>query len=159
MNQYRDRLDRTPIPSATTGEAAGTYGYAIVPVTIQGLINGEASGPSRIEKALLDTGATDSAIHPALIRDLALRQLDLGQGPVFALGADVMTERTEPEPVYHVRLTIADLGEWDPYVNRRDFPDRFSRLFRVIIGTDILQTCRFTYNDPAGWFTLDYDGT
>jgi|HubBroStandDraft_3_1064219.scaffolds.fasta_scaffold04439_5 hypothetical protein len=148
MSQYRDRLDLTPIPSATTGEETGTYGYAIVPVTIQGLIGGEVSGPSRIEKALMDTGATDSAIHPALIRDLALRQLDLGQGPVSALGADVMTEQTKPEPVYHVRLTIADIGEWDPYVNRRDFPERFCRLFRVIIGTDILQACRFRVQRP-----------
>lgn len=35
----------------------------------------------------------------------------------------------------------------------RDFG--YDNLFRVIIGTDILQRCRFVYNDPPEWFTLE----
>jgi hypothetical protein len=34
-----------------------------------------------------------------------------------------------------------------------------AELFKVIIGTDILKACQFTYNDPPGMFSLEYHPT
>lgn len=44
-------------------------------------------------------------------------------------------------------------------VDRADFHPVLAELFKVIIGTDILKAWRFTYNDPPGKFTLEYQPT
>ena len=64
-------------------------------------------------------------------------------------------------PLYRVRITIGDTGvAWDPYVVVRPLR-QYEQLCQVLIGTDILQSYRFTYDGPgvyegrAGWFFLD----
>jgi hypothetical protein len=47
-------------------------------------------------------------------------------------------------------LRIVDRGDFDPVL---------AQLFEVIIGTDILEAYRFTYNDLPGRFTLEYQPT
>jgi hypothetical protein len=152
MTTYRDELDQTPLYGG-----AGTYGHAIVSVTIQGVTDGKPSSPVMPERALIDTGSTDTTIHSDLVRDLSLKQVG------FSEGEDGTTGKLEPVPNYRICLTIPKLeAQWgdqgDLYA-----PERAPGLyepppFRVIIGTDILRTCRFTYNDPPGWFALEYPG-
>ncbi len=149
MTTYRDELDQTPLYGG-----AGAYGYAIVDVTIQGVTeDGKLTGPVATERALIDTGSTDTTIHPDLVTDLSLRQVGI------SVGEDAMTDKREPVPNYRICLTIPKLeAQWgesgDLYAPERA-PDLYAPPpFRVIIGTDILQTCRFTYNNPPGWFTL-----
>jgi hypothetical protein len=129
-----------------TGEVMGRYLFAILDVTFQGLTpDGEVSGPSMTERALIDTGASTSAVHPSLVRDLDLQ----------ATGRERTARKDQPNPLYQAHIAIARIdAEWTlPVVDRGDFG--YGNLFRVIIGTDILQECRFVYNDPPEWFTLE----
>ena len=111
--------------------------------------DGNLTGPVATERALIDTGSTDTTIHPDLVKDLSLRQVGI------SVGEDAMTDKREPVPNYRICLTIPKLeAQWgesgDLYAPERA-PDLYAPPpFRVIIGTDILQTCRFTYNDPQG---------
>jgi hypothetical protein len=152
MTTYRDKIDQTPLYGGT-----GTWGYAIVDVTIQGVTeDGKLMGSVATERALIDTGSTDTTIHPDLVTDLTLRPVGT------AVGEDAMTGEHEPVPNYRICLTIPRLeAQWgeagDLYAPERAPNLHGAPPFRVIIGTDILQTCRFTYNDPPGWFILARD--
>lgn len=81
MTTYRDKIDQTPLYGGT-----GTWGYAIVDVTIQGVTeDGKLMGSVATERALIDTGSTDTTIHPDLVTDLTLRPVGT------AVGEDAMT--------------------------------------------------------------------
>jgi predicted aspartyl protease len=122
--------------------------YAIIPVTIEGLTGYEVSTAARDEKAMIDTGATSSAVHPSLADDLGLR----------SLGSERSDDSREPAPLYRVRITIGVIGvAWDLYVIGREYDT--PQLHRVIIGTDILKDCGLTFNGPdRGRFCLAYQG-
>jgi predicted aspartyl protease len=137
MNPYYEDLDRTPVTDPS--DPSRVTHYAIVPVTIAGLTEDEVSIPPSSEKAMIDTGATSSAIHPSLADDLGLRQV----------GHEFGNDSREPASLYRVRVTISVIGgEWDLYVIGREYDPH--HLFRVIIGTDILKDCGFTFNGPGG---------
>jgi hypothetical protein len=157
MTPIRERLDQTPLYGV-----AGTYGYAIVPVTVQGVTDdGKPSGPVVSERAVIDTGSTDTTIDPGVIMDLSLTQVGI------TTAQDGLTDKREVAPVYRICLTIPQLErQWgdqgDLYAPARtvDLPMPEGApykppSFRVLIGTDLLQSCRFTYNDPPGWFVLE----
>lgn len=137
MNPHFGYLDRTSVTDPS--DPSRVTHYAIVPVTIAGLTEDEVSTPPSSENAMIDTGATSSAIHPSLADDLGLRQV----------GHESGDDSREPVPLYRVRVTISVIGaEWGLYVIGREYDH--PRLFRVIIGTDILKDCGFTFNGPGG---------
>lgn len=137
MNLYYGYLDRTPVTDPN--DPSRVTHYAIVPVSIARLTEDEVSTPSSSEKAMIDTGATSSAIHPSLADDLGLRQV----------GHEYGDDSREPVSLYRVRVTISVIGgEWDLYVIGREYDH--PQLFRVIVGTDVLKNCGFTFNGPGG---------
>ncbi len=137
MNPYFGYLDRMPVTDPS--DPSRVTHYAIVPVTIAGLTEDEVSTLPSSENAMIDTGATSSAIHPSLADDLGLRQV----------GHESGDDSREPVLLYRVRVTISAIGaEWGLYVIGREYDH--PQLFRVIIGTDILKDCGFTFNGPGG---------
>lgn len=72
---------------------------------------------------------------------------------------DVAERQTKPAPLYLARITVLGRRADLRMVDRGDFDPVSAELFKVIIGTDMLQVCRFTYNDPPGKFTLEYQPT
>jgi hypothetical protein len=149
VTSYCGRLDQTGvIDLSDPSNVIGTAGYAIVPITIEGLAIDEGWSPSKSEYAMLDTGSTTTVIHPSLINDLKLKQV--GQ----ELGGDAETEHIVSVPLYQARITInAIKGGWSLLAMGRSYP--YPHLFRVIIGNDILRFCRFALDGPAGSFTLE----
>ena len=158
MTAIRGRLDRSslhPGSSIPTGYPILIPGRESV-VTIARFAESSISGPSREERALIDTGSTDTVVHPQLAKDLGLQATDYEEKAY-----DVDKGQEVPSPIYHVCLTISarngdvwTYAEWsDLYVAER--PNPYSHLFRLIIGNDILQSCRFTYDGPAGSFALE----
>ena len=133
-----------------TGKQLGSYLYAILPVvTLQGVTkDGEVFGSPWSGKAMIDTGANRSAVYSPLVRDLHL----LGKGSQ----SDATGAQAEPAPLYLARITLLDRTADLRMVDRADFDPVTAQLFEVIIGTDLLQSCRFSYNDPRGKFTLEY---
>jgi hypothetical protein len=121
--------------------------YAIVPVTICGIRPDGSRGPAQDEQAMIDTGATTSAIHPDLSEGLGVDAVSREEG--MASGDETPVE----VPVFHVAIAITSpagdiRAEWRP--NAVELPLPYPDLFRVIIGTDILAGCQFTYNGTAG---------
>ena len=149
MTLYRGRLDQTGVLDLTDlSKVIGTTGYAILPVSVEGLTGDKALSPSRSEDAMIDTGATTTAVHPSLARELDLEQVGR------ELGGDAQEDHLMYVPLYRVRITISVIeGEWDLPAMGRDYP--YPHLFRIIIGNDILKSCRFTFDGPADSFTLE----
>jgi len=149
VTSYNGRLDQTGILDPTDpSKVIGTTGYAILPVTVEGLTGDKVSSTSRSEDAMIDTGATTTAVHPSLARDLDLEQVGR------ELGGDAEEDHPTYVPLYRVRITISAIeGEWDLLALGRDYP--YPHLFRVIIGNDILKSCRFTFDGPAESFALE----
>jgi hypothetical protein len=131
-----------------TGKPYGTYAYAILPVTVQGITeDGQAYGRSWSGNAMIDTWANVSAVHSSVAGQLhlALRGRE----------RDATESQLEPAALYMARVTIDGGARCDLPVVHRDYDPDLLELFGVLIGTDILQSCRFAYNDPPGRFTLD----
>jgi predicted aspartyl protease len=108
------------------------------------------------KQALIDTGASNTAISPDLREELNLPPTDRRE---FGQGGLQAEQEATYVALYRARILIGDTRKgWDPYVLIRDFDTRVGtpRLAHdVLIGADILLGCRFTYNDPEGWFTLE----
>lgn len=138
MNPHYGYLDRTRVTD--TNDPSRVTHYAMIPVTIAGLTEDEVWTHPSSEQAMIDTGATSSAIHPSLADALSLRQV----------GHESGDDSRDRVPLYRVRVTISVIGGvWENLnvIGREyDHPE----LFRVIIGTDILKDCGFTFNGPGG---------
>lgn len=147
------------IEDPQTGERLGRYLYAILPgVMLQGVTeDGEVYGSSWSGKAMIDTGANTSAVYSPLIQELHLLP---GGSLIDVTGSqsqgDAAECQTKPAPLYLARITVLGRGADLRMVDRGDFDPVLAELFKVIIGTDILQDYRFTYNDPPGKFSLEY---
>jgi hypothetical protein len=109
--------------------------------------DGEAYRPSWSGNATIDTGANVSAVHSSVADQLRL----VPRGKE----SDAMGSQPEPAALYLARVTIDEVTRCDLPVVGRDYDPDLLKLFGVLIGTDILQSCRFAYNDPPGRFTLD----
>ena len=125
------------IEDPQTDERLGGYLYAILPgVMLQGVTekDGEVYGSSWSGKAMIDTGANTSAAYSPLVKELHFlprgSQIDV-TGSQSQGDATVLGRRSD--------LRMVDRGDFDPVA---------AELFKVIIGTDILQVCRFTYRPP-----------
>jgi hypothetical protein len=149
-------LTRGNLLDLETGEPSlATYLYAILDdVTVSGATqDGGAYGAVWSGKAMIDTGATITTVHPSVADELRLTPRGSER--------DAMGSQKEPAALYLVRMTMIG-ARCDLLVAGRRYdpdPDRdrgIAKLFKVTIGTDILQSCRFTYNDPPDRFTLEF---
>ena len=124
---------------------------AVLTVTVQRVTqDGVVSGAPLQDDAIIDTGATTSSVYPDLREALELEQSDYSE---LGSGGLPGEEERKLYPLYWMRVTIGE-QEWDvPVVERRVPDDKRA----VIIGCDVLQHYRFTYDGldgPDGSFTL-----
>jgi hypothetical protein len=125
----------------------GVASLAIVPaVAIAGMTASGTWSPSQSVKALIDTGATASAIHPSLAVKL---------GDLMKVGKELGGDTNAPggqaeHTLYELRVTITGPGglrfEWRPvYAIERPYEEP-EKVGYFLIGCDILRSCRFTYD-------------
>ena len=114
---------------------------AIHPVTVQRVTeDGVVSGDPLDRPALIDTGATGSAVSPGL---RALLDLEASDFTEQGLGGQPGEQDENSRPLYWLRITIGTKG-WDVLVFER------ATGADVLIGCDILQHYRFTYDGLDG---------
>lgn len=114
---------------------------AVLTVTVQRVTeDGIVSGDLLQREALIDTGATTSAVDSGLRAALDLEQSDYSER---GSGGAPGEEESQLRPLYWLRITIGK-QEWDvPVIERTTGAD-------VIVGCDILQRYRFTYDGLDG---------
>ncbi len=133
---------------------------AIVPaVSIAGVTADGTWSPSRSVKALIDTGATTSAIHPSLAADL---------GDLMKVGREEGGDANAPDgrveaTLYELRVAITGPDgsgfEWrQVYAIERPY-EQPENIGYFLIGCDILGTCRFTYDGTANPLITLPDGS
>jgi hypothetical protein len=122
----------------------------IVPaVAIAGMTASGIWSPSQSVKALIDTGATTSAIHPSLAAKL---------GDLMKVGKEIGGDTNAPDgqaenTLYELRVTITGPDgsecEWCPvYTIERPYEEP-EKVGYFLLGCDILGSCRFTYDGTA----------
>jgi len=105
--------------------------------------------------ALIDTGASISAVEPAILTALGLTPT--GE-------ADIHTPSTQGVPVhtptYDVCIGIYAAREGDLHFISETVQVTATPLtshgFQALIGTDILRSCVLHYNGAEGFFTIAY---
>jgi len=102
-------------------------------------------------RGLIDTGSDITAVSQAILQHLAV--------PV--VGRATTQGITGPVPVtlYRVSLHLYDSRNpalpWlpRPTLLVSELPTTLP--FEVLVGMDVLRTCRMHFDGPAGWFTMD----
>ncbi len=114
---------------------------AVLTVTVQRVTeDGIVSGDLLEREALIDTGATTTAVDPGLRAALGLEESGYSER---GSGGAPGEEEEQLRPLYRLRITIGE-EEWDVPVIER------TTGFDVLIGCDILQRYRFTYDGLKG---------
>jgi len=114
---------------------------AILPVTVQRVTkDGVGSGDPLPKDAMIDTGASTTAVDPCLRKALDLEQSGYSER---GSGGAPGEEEEQLRPLYWLRITIGE-REWNVPVIER------TTGFDVLIGCDILQHYRFTYDGLNG---------
>jgi hypothetical protein len=128
-------------PSRITGYAIIDVGLRVEPAVSSGFYE---------TRAMIDTGATESAIHADLAAELALTHVG------WSWAAGFQDAEPQPVEVYLVRMAMGtDMGTpRTEVVLPVTLSANANTLFQVIIGNDLLQQCQFTYNRPVGRFVL-----
>jgi hypothetical protein len=127
--------------------------FAVLPITVQRVgEDGTLAGPVLEKNAMIDTGATTSAVSPELAIELGLQETNLrehGQGGMPG-------EEDMDAALFPARITVIDTGDrWDPSVMVRPALTQYRELCQVLIGLDLLGNYVFTYNGPGEFFTLE----
>ena len=105
--------------------------------------------PPELAQALIDTGARVTCIDSKIARALDLRKT--GTARMWTAG------KTVTRAVYDIEVTLTSPRLFRvPSVIRALDADLWRHGFHVLIGRDVLRHCRFSYDGPAGLFTLDY---
>jgi len=154
------------------GSLASGTGYAIVPVTIAYYSETDfISGPvgsdvvaARAARAyaLLDTGAEGSGVDATLAVRIGLRKTGETRNLVSSVAPG-----GRPSPIYSGLVGMEATGSWKlkmfEFIARRQNPrDPNSPLldgYEMLIGNDLLGSCMFVVDGPAGQFNLSYDGS
>lgn len=141
--EYSDNLDRTPIDQNNPTRVTR---YALIPATVAVIRDGRPipSTASSV-KAMIDTGASDSAVSRALACDMKLAEAgtDTGMG---------MEGAAVERQLYRAHLELKSPRiAWDAAF----FETAAGQgLFDIIIGNDLLANLTFFVDGPAGRFTL-----
>jgi len=109
-------------------------------------------GGIRTVRALIDTGADITAVHPQLLADFEMGFLELveiarpGQPGVGAMAR-----------LYDVRISIAGPGDGSAWIRTTVVAVQpASPSILAILGRDVLQLGTLFYDGPAGEFTLSF---
>jgi gag-polyprotein putative aspartyl protease len=144
--EYSRDLDKTGIDPTNPLRVTR---YALIPVIVRVILENGRVSPDEFREctAMIDTGATTSAVTKSLAEDLGLR---VG-GKEVGLGiAEAPTERT----LYRAHVDLPDLGNaWDAAFIETEAGQG---IFDVIIGNDILSAYIFNVDGPVDKFTLRY---
>jgi hypothetical protein len=158
MPPYSRELTAGGIPDANDPtKILARYMFAIIPVTIQKVdADGTVWGNSVQKDALIDTGATTTSVPPSLRNELDLFQSGFSE---YRVGGQPGEETLEAVPLYWARITFdAARGWWrDIAVSDRGLPPEYDQLCQVLIGVDVLQAYRFTFDGPGERLYLDRD--
>ena len=121
-------------------------GYAIITINI---VSGGSPESQRFKKAVIDTGATNSAIDKELINELGLAQMGAHDGRAF--------DRIIPDvPHYAGRIEIPELfWGWD--LKTIHPTNGIPGFYDAVIGNDILGSCTLMVVGPTKRFTLIRD--
>lgn len=142
------------LPLSPQGGCRVQVGVGITEARVKALAaKGESPPAVQVVTALIDTGASISAIDFSIVKALGLTPR--GVTPVH-------TPSTGPKPVstflYDVTVFLYDAQT--QYLVDRAIPVIGSQLkvqgFEVLLGRDILQDCFFMYDGRAGQFTLGF---
>ena len=148
-NEFTGDLDRTPIYGEDSSRVTG---YAIIDAIVSPALDGQraSSGRSANVRALIDTGATTSAVDKTVAADLGL--------PVIGHETGIGMEGREIRiPLYHARVELPDLRRsWDTAILMETGAGQ--GLHDVVLGNDVLQSCVFILDGPAGKFILRCPG-
>ena len=131
--------------NSIVGSLNNETGYAIITVN---LASGNSSNSRRLngKKALIDTGATNSAITEELITELRLDKLGTQDSHSF--------DRLIPDvPYYAGHIEIPELSQgW----NLRSIQPTSGSpgLYDAVIGNDILASCTLMMIGPVNKFSL-----
>jgi hypothetical protein len=120
-------------------------GYAIITINIA---SGNSPESQRFneKKAVIDTGATNSAIDKKLIKELGLAQMGAHDGRAF--------DRIIPDlPHYAGRIEIPELS-WGWDLKTIHPTNGIPGFYDAVIGNDILGSCTLMVVGPAKRFTL-----
>ena len=151
MELYAGELTVFPVVDQhDNSRILGVAPLAIIPaIEIAGVTAGGTWSPTQNVKALIDTGATTSAIHPSLAANL---------GDLMKVGREQGGDTNAPNghaehTLYELRVTITGPGgsgfEWRPvYAIERPYEEP-EKVGCFLIGCDILRDCRFTYDGIA----------
>ena len=110
-------------------------------------VAGFSPPPPELAQALIDTGARVTCIDSRIARALDLRKT--GAARMWTAG------KTGTLAVYDIELIVPRLFRVPSVIRALD-ADLWTHGFHVRIGRDVLRHCRFSYDGPAGLFTLDY---
>ena len=120
-------------------------GYAIITVNIA---SGDGPDSRRLDgkKAVIDTGATNSAVDGELITELGLDQMGVQDSRAF--------DREIPDvPYYAGRIEVPELS-WGWSLKSIQATNGIPGLYDAVIGNDILAGCTLMVIGPANRFTL-----
>jgi len=107
-------------------------------------------GPMHVT-ALLDIGASCSAVHPEVLR--RLNSQESGFLPLAVIGEDGRRENKEL-PVHDLRIL---LGDFEPAFHVQAVAAvPVTPTVYVLVGRDILDRCKLFYNGPKGEFRLSF---
>lgn len=114
--------------------------------------------PTRIIRALVDTGASFTSIEPAVLGSAGLGLTPTGTIDIVtpSTGQDVHTTDT-----YDIDLVIAGATQEDPPLRLPNLRVAASELYlrqgiHALIGRDVLQRCVLVYNGALHQFTLAF---
>jgi len=121
--------------------------------TLRSLQSAGKAAPSSVEaKGLIDTGTDISAVAPSILQQLSI--------PVQARTATQGIGGKMPVRLFTVTLFIMDKGNphlpWlvQPDLMVMELPPGLPA--EVLIGMDVLRTCKMLVDGPARQFTLEY---
>jgi len=149
IREISEDLDKTRIDK---NDPSRVTRYAIIPIIVNSAPSdgGVPSKYSKQVKAMIDTGATGSAVSGILASELHLEVV----GSEIGIGMD---GKPGPVPLYLGHITVPDLScHWNRQILMQTGGGQ--GVFDVIIGNDILQSCVFTVYGPNDRFTLRYVG-
>ena len=116
------------------------------------VLRGKAPPPPVTVRALIDTGADITAIHPRILQQFGGRPIGSARIRRPGLGSGY-----ELAPLYEVQLSIGGANPGIPWIAARvaGVPPS-TRTVLALMGRDILRQCTMFYNGPRGELTLSY---
>jgi hypothetical protein len=149
QNEISGDLDKTGIDQ---NDPSRVTRYAIIKVVISAAPDDE-NAPLKYSKqvdAMIDTGATNSSVSETLAAELHLDVVGYDTG----IGMDGKLARF---PLYRASIEVPAIPcHWNRWFFMRNGGGQ--GVFDVIIGNDLLASCVFTVDGPAGRFMLRYVG-